>query len=115
MGFLIQLLINAGILLLLANIVPGVKIKSYGTAIAVSLVIGILNATIGFLLRLPLNIITLGLLSFVVRLFVTAVVIKITDRLFKGFEVPSFKSALILAVAMALAASLVNYILYPAN
>jgi putative membrane protein len=111
MYWLIQLLINAGILLLLANIIPGVKIRSYGTAIGVSLVIGILNATVGFLIRLPLNIITFGLLSFFVRLLVTAIVIKITDKFFSGFEVRSFTTAVILACAMALASTLVNFIL----
>lgn len=64
MNIIIELLINAGVLLLLAYLLPSVNIKNYGTAIGVALVIGILNATIGFLLRLPLNIITLGLLSF---------------------------------------------------
>ncbi|WP_432712313.1 phage holin family protein, partial [Pedobacter sp.] len=67
MGFIIDLFINAGILFLLAYLLPGVSIKSYGTAILVALVIGILNATVGFLLRLPLNLVTLGLLTFVVR------------------------------------------------
>lgn len=114
MEFLIQLLVNAGLLVFLSGIMPGIKVKSYGTAVAVALVIGLLNATVGFLMRLPLNILTLGLLSFLVRLFVTAVMIRITDRLFRGFEVASFKAAIILAVAMALAASLVNYIFYPA-
>ena len=64
MGFIIELLINAGVLFLLAYLLPTVHIKSYGTAIVVALVIGILNATVGFLLRIPLNIITLGLIEF---------------------------------------------------
>ncbi len=67
MNFILELLVNAGVLFLLAYLLPSVTIKNYGTAILVALVIGILNATIGWLLRLPLNLITLGLLSFVVR------------------------------------------------
>jgi putative membrane protein len=109
MSWIIQLLINAALLLLAAKILPGVKIRSYGTAIGVALVIGLLNATIGFLLRLPLNIVTLGLLSFVVRLIVTAVVIKITDKLFSGFEVASFKTALLLALIMAIAGMIFSF------
>ena len=85
MGFILQILVNAAILVLLARIMPTVKIRSYGTAIGVALVIGLLNATIGFLLRLPLNILTLGLLTFLVRLVVTAIVIRITDKFFSGF------------------------------
>jgi putative membrane protein len=101
MYFLLQLLLNGAILLMLARIMPSVHVRSYGTAIAVALVIGLLNATIGFLFRLPLNILTLGLLTFFVRLIVTAVVIRITDKLFSGFSVDSFSSALIIAVVMA--------------
>jgi putative membrane protein len=113
MNWIFQLLLNAAVLLLVAKLMPSVKIKSFGTAIMVALVIGILNATLGFLIRLPLNILTLGLLSFVVRLIVTAIVIKITDKFFSGFEVKSFTTALILAAIMAIAGSLFTYFLTP--
>ena len=113
MNFIIELLLNAGVLFLLAALLPSVTIKNYGTAIGVALVVGILNATIGWLLRLPLNIITLGLLSFVVRLVVTAVIIKIADKLFSGFEVKGWAAAFILAAAIAIAGTLLNCILYP--
>lgn len=109
MGFILELLINAGVLFLLAYLMPSVTIKNYGTAIGVALVIGILNATVGFLLRIPLNIVTLGLLNFVVRLVVTAVVIKLADKLFTGFEVRGFGPALIIAIVMALVGSLLYF------
>jgi putative membrane protein len=109
MSWILQLLLNAGILLLLAYIHPGVKIKSYGTAIAVALVIGILNATVGLLLRLPLNILTLGLLSFFVRLFVSAIVIYLTDKLFSGFELRSFGTAVLVACVLAIAGTLLSF------
>ena len=108
MNFILELLINAGVLFLLAALLPSVDIKSYGTAIAVALVIGILNATIGFLLRLPLNIVTLGLLSFVVRLVVTAVIIKLADKLFSGFVVKGWVPAFILAICIAIAGTLLH-------
>jgi putative membrane protein len=109
MGWILQLLINAGVLLLIAYLHPGVKIKNYGTAIGVAFVIGLLNATIGFLLRLPLNILTLGLLSFFVRLLVTAIVIRITDKLFSGFETRSFGTALVVALVLAVVGTLLFY------
>ncbi|MBC7554791.1 MAG: phage holin family protein [Taibaiella sp.] len=109
MSWLIQLLINAAVLLLLSYIHPGVKIKNYGTAIGVALVIGLLNATVGFLLRLPLNIVTLGLLSFFVRLLVTAVIIRLTDKLFSGFELRSFTTALVVAVVLAAVGTILSF------
>ncbi|MBA4139545.1 MAG: phage holin family protein [Segetibacter sp.] len=113
MNWILQLLLNAGVLLLAAKIMPSVKIRSFGTAILVALVIGILNATIGLLLRLPLNLLTLGLLSFFVRLIVLAIVIKIADKFFSGFEVRSFTTAIILACIMAITGSLLTYFLAP--
>ena len=111
MSWILQLLINAAILLLASRIMTTVKIRSYGTAILVALVIGILNATIGGLMRFPLNLFTLFLLQFFVRLIVLAIVIKITDKLFSGFEVQSFTAAIILACIMAVAGSVLSYLL----
>ena len=111
MNWILQLLINAVVLLLASKIMPTVKIRSFGTAVGVALVIGILNATIGALLRFPLNLVTLFFLSFFVRLIVLAIVIKITDRFFSGFEVSSFTTAVILACIMAVAGSLLTYLL----
>jgi putative membrane protein len=55
-----------------------------------------------------MNILTLGLLSFVVRLIVTAIVIKLVDKLVRGFEVKGFMPALVMAIAMALAGTLID-------
>lgn len=103
MNFVLLLFLNAGIILLVAKLLPSVVIRNYTTAISVALVIGILNATVGFLLRLPLNLVTLFLLTFFIRLFVTTIVIKIAAIFFSGFEVKTFSAALVLACAMAIA------------
>lgn len=110
MYLIIQLLLNAAVLLLLAYLMPSVKVRSFGTAVVVALVIGILNATLGALIRFPLNLVTLWLLSFLVRLLVTAIIIRLVSGLFRGFEVKSFSTALIVAVAMAIAGTLFSYL-----
>lgn len=109
MSWILQLLLNAVVLLLAAKVMPTVKVRSFGTAVGVALVIGILNATLGAIIRFPLNLLTLFLLSFFVRLIVLAIVIKIADALFSGFEVRSFSTAVILACIMAIAGSLLSY------
>jgi putative membrane protein len=111
MHFILQLLLNAAVLVFLARMMPSVIVRNFGTAVGVALVIGLLNTTVGFLLRLPLNIITLGLLGFLVRLIVTAIVIKITDSFFSGFEVRGFGAAFIVACVMALAGTLFDRLL----
>jgi putative membrane protein len=116
MSWILQLLLNAFVLLVASKIMPTVKIKNFGTALGVALVIGFLNATIGAILRFPLNLVTLFLLSFFVRLIVLAIVIKLTDRFFAGFEVRTFTAAVILACIMAIAGSLLTYfIVSPAH
>jgi len=102
MNFIIDLLLEAALLFILAAILPGITIKNYVTALFVALVIGILNATVGLLIRLPLDILTLGLLTFIVRLFVTGIMIKIAGNLFKGFQVKGWTSAFILAICLAI-------------
>jgi putative membrane protein len=101
MSLIITLLINAAVILLMSFILPKVIIRSYGTAVLVALVIGLLNATVGIFLRFPLNMLTLGLLSAVIRILVTAVMIKVADKLFKGFELKGFMPAIIIAIVTA--------------
>ena len=108
MDFIINLLVSAGVLLLLSYIMPQVHVKSFLTALWVALLIGILNATVGLLLRFIGNLFTLFLLSFIIKLFVTAIVIKIADKLTRNFEVKGFWPALIIAIALAIASTLVD-------
>lgn len=111
MGFVFDVLFNALVLLLLSKYMSSVHVRNYGTAVGVALVIALLNATVGALIRFPLNLVTLFLLGFLVRLLVTAVMIKLADIFFTGFRVDSFRSALIMAVVLAIASALFSYIL----
>ena len=74
---------------------------------------GILNATFGWLMRLPLDLIKFGLLSFVVTLVVTAVIIRIADKLFSGFEVKGWTAVFVPAACIAVAGTILNYFLHP--
>ncbi len=64
MNIILELLLDAAVLLLLVRVMPTIQVRNYGTAVAVALVVGILNATIGAIIRFPLNLITFWLLSF---------------------------------------------------
>jgi putative membrane protein len=110
MHFIINLLINALIVFAIAYIMPQITIRNYGVAILVAFLIGLLNATVGLLIRFPLNVVTLGLISFIIRLFVTAIVIKIVDKFVSGFEVRGFTAAIVMAILLALASALVDYV-----
>jgi putative membrane protein len=105
MALIVEILLEGLVLLLLAKVMRAVHVKNYGTAVAVAIVIALLNATIGAILRFPLNLVTLFLLSFIVRLVVTAFMIMLADRIFTGFKVDSFGTAFIMAIILALTGS----------
>jgi len=111
MDFIIKVLVNALVIFFLSNQMSSIKVRSYGSAIWVFLLIGLLNASIGFLLRLPMNLLTLFLLCFIVRLIVSAIMIKLASKLYSGFEVKNWTAAFLLAVALAITSYFLDKIL----
>ena len=92
-----------------AYLVPGVTVDGYGSAIIAAVLIAIANATIGLLLRIftfPLNVLTLGLISFII----TVLMIRLVDSWMDGFNTSGFWAAAILAIAIALVKMLLDSI-----
>jgi putative membrane protein len=70
MRILFKILITAGALLLVEYLVPGVTVDSFYTALIVALLLGVINLTIRpilLLLTFPINLLTLGLFTFVIN------------------------------------------------
>ena len=111
MEFIVNLVVSAGILMLMAYIMPQVTVKSFMTALGVALLVGILNDTVGLLLRFPLNLVTFFLLGFLVRLIVTAIMIKLADKMMTNFKVDGFWPALVIAIALAAGSTLVDRVM----
>ena len=64
MRWLLRWMLGAVALLIVAHVVPGFYVRSFGWALLAAAVIGLVNATIGLLakvLTFPLILITLGL------------------------------------------------------
>lgn len=110
MHFILELLAEAAVIVLLAMAIPDIKVKSFGTALGVAIVVALLNVTIGLLLNFTFNLVTLFFLKFVVALIVTTILIKLADKFFSGFDVKGWTPAFIIAVCMALAGAILNYI-----
>ena len=98
--------------MLLAHFMPTIIVRNFWTALAVAFIVGILNASLGMLLRFALDIITLGLVTFLIRLVVTALMLKLVDYLFSGFVLKNFRAALILSVCMALVGTFFQIIIH---
>lgn len=101
MGILIGWAINAASLLLLAWLIPAVQVTGFGTALVVALVLGLLNAVIRpvlIVLTLPVNLLTLGLFTFVINGFL----FWLAARILEGFSVSSFGWAILAAIVYSL-------------
>lgn len=114
--WLIHLIVDALVLLFAARVMSTVEIKSFGTALIVALLVGILSFLIGWILEFMLNVATLGIfyftgLGFIIRIIVNAIIIEIVDKLHAGFYTKGFLPSLWLAIIIAIAGSIVDAIL----
>ena len=101
MHLLLVWLLSAVALVVAAYVLPSVDIESFGTAMIAAALIGLLNATLGFLLRLavfPLTWLVPGL----VYLLCDAVMIYIVSRFLRGFAVRNFLAAFLCALVVAI-------------
>jgi putative membrane protein len=98
---LVRWILDAIALLIVAWLVPGFKVSSLSSALIAVIVIGLLNVTLGLLLKLitlPLGILTLGLFFLVIN----AVILKLASGVVPGFYVNTFGAAFIGAIVLAL-------------
>ncbi len=101
---LINLIVNALAVIISAYILPGVKVDGFLTAVIVAVVLGVVNMFIKpilLLLTLPLNILTLGLFTFVINAFLVLLVSNIVP----GFKVEGFLYALIFSLVLSVVSS----------
>ncbi|MFZ0746515.1 MAG: phage holin family protein [Terracidiphilus sp.] len=98
---LIHWLLSALVLILVSRFVPGFHVRGLEPALVAALVIGLLNGTLGLLLKIltfPITILTLGLFLLVIN----ALMILLASSLVRGFHVTGWIPALWGAVALAL-------------
>ena len=97
----LKILLTALAVIVLANILPGITVTGYVTAIIVAVVISVLNMFVRPLLiffTLPATIVTLGLFLFVIN----AVIVLLADKLVDGFAVSGFFTALLFSVLLSI-------------
>jgi putative membrane protein len=101
MNIILNILVSSLAVLVTGKLLSGVTVDGFGTAVAVAIVLGIVNALLGpvlLVLTLPLNILTLGLFTFVI----IAGLVMLTTALVPGFKVAGFGWALGFAFVLAL-------------
>lgn len=101
MRMIVNWILSAIALLIVAYIVPGFSVSSFMAALVAAAVIGIINATLGLVLKVitfPLTVLTLGIFWIVIN----AVMIEIASAIVPGFNVRSFGAAFIGAILLSI-------------
>ncbi len=106
MGILVRWLILTAAIVIASYLINGIQVTGFFSAFFAAAILGVLNVffrPILLILTLPINILTLGLFTFVIN----AVLLKMASGVISGFQVHGFWSA----VFGALVISLVNWLL----
>lgn len=114
MNYLLRFLFNAVAVIATAYIVPGIHVASFWAALIAALVIGIINTVIRpvlLILTLPINIVTLGVFTFVIN----GLMFWLASSIVKGFDVANFTAAFLGAIVFWLVSWFTNTIVTPST
>jgi len=106
-NLLLTIIVSTIAVFITGQILPGVHIEGVGTAFIVAIVLGVINAFIRpliFILTLPINILTLGLFTFVI----IGGLVLLVSSIVPGFHVNGFWWALAFALVLAMINSFLN-------
>jgi putative membrane protein len=103
--------VSALALWLVAQIIPGIRVRDFGAALVATIVIAIVNATIGPVLKFltfPLTFLTLGLFLLVVN----ALLLKLASLVTPGFAVYGFWSAVAGSLVLTILTAILRHIVF---
>ncbi len=107
-GILIRWLVNAGGLLLISYAIEGIEVGGIVPALIAAAVLGIINAIIRpilLILTLPINLLTLGLFTFILN----GAMLALTAQVVRGFSVSGFWSAVLGALLLSLISGILSF------
>jgi putative membrane protein len=109
MRLLLNWVLSALAVWIVSRIVPGFVVTGAFSALIAALVIGLINATIGFFLKIvtfPLTVVTLGLFW----LIINAVMLELASVFVPGFLVQNFAAAFWGAIVLSLVNMLLRWL-----
>ncbi len=109
--FVVSWLISALALWIVAQILPGIQVRDFGSAILAAAVIAIVNVTVGWLLKLlffPLTFLTLGLFL----LLINAFLLKLASLLTPGFRVRGVLAAVVGSLLLTILSSVLRKVVF---
>lgn len=105
MNILLRWVIISLVIMAMAYVFPGIKANNFFVALVAAIILGLINVIIRpilIILTLPVNILTLGLFTFVIN----ALMVMLAAYLVPGFEVASFWWALLLSLILSVVNSM---------
>jgi putative membrane protein len=114
MRLLLNWVLSAVAVWIVAQLVPGIHVNGPVAALIAALAIGFINATIGALLKIltfPLTLLTLGLFWFVIN----ALMLELASAVVPGFQVRGFFAAFVGAIVLSLVNLLLKAIVMPSK
>jgi putative membrane protein len=105
--WIIHWILSGVALLIVANVLPGIQVESFGSALIAALVIGFVSATVGLILKivlLPFILLSLGLVYFLIN----GLMLKLASELVPGFRVYGCLSAVLGSVLLTVVDYLLN-------
>lgn len=107
MNALITLLLSGIVVAISSYVIPGVTVENFLTAIVVAVVLGIVNAVIKpilVVLTLPINLLTLGLFTFIIN----ALMVMLAGAIVPGFTVDGLLAALLFSIVVSLVGAVIG-------
>lgn len=109
MNFILNIVVTAIAVLLVANFLPGVHVDTFSTSLLVAIVLAFMNSIVKpilTILTIPITLVTMGLFLIAIN----GIIILMTDKLIDGFEVNGFWWALIFSFILSIVTSILNAI-----
>lgn len=107
MTMLVRMALNAAALVAVAYLLEGVELDGWGPAALAVVLLALVNATLRpllLLLTIPINLVTLGLFTFVIN----AAMMLLVSGVVGGFRISGFGAALVAALAYSVISWFLN-------
>jgi putative membrane protein len=109
---LVHWIVSALAVWITSRVVPGFEVSGAAAALTAAVVIGLVNATLGLILKIltfPLTLLTLGLFW----LIINAMMLEFASVFVPGFHLASFKAAFLGAIVLMLVNMLLKWLVMP--
>ena len=106
---IVKVLINAAALMFTSNLIDGIYVDGFGSVLVAAIILGIVNAIIRpllLVLTLPLNVFTLGILTFVIN----GIMLKLAAAVVGGFDVVGMWPAIVGALVLSVVSTVLNWL-----